>query len=334
MQNIGKYLGQAASVRRFVRGDNLVLSSGSTVDSVIIFDIDSTVADTKPWFAQTILPLTTKIAAKFGCDEARIFKLFAKFAMKTSLHEYAFIVESIADECPDLNLSAELVSEVADDFWRAFNLAHCEIEGYPELVETLRHLRSTCPGTAIVALTDAPDFLSPSRLAHIGALPHFDGIVAIECARKEMKNPAYRVCELESRHRMEMMQQGRCDGLLLQASLPHPFAKPSDVGIGLIIEWLGLPADRVIICGDKESKEGLAAENWHKANPHAEGEITYLRAYYGAKDVMDEQYVKLGKKISTMAPKAPADDHGIRVHADLETFKDIIPHVERKFARR
>ncbi len=330
----GKYLGQAASFRRFVRGDSLNLQSGAPVDSVLIFDIDSTIADTKPWFADTILPLSRKLANKFGCDQARVNHLIAALCVKSSLHEYGCVVESIADACPDLNLSPELVSEAAEEFWRSFNAEHFKIQAYPELVKTLHSLRANCPGMAIVALTDAPDFLAPRRLANIGALPFFDGIVAIQNVKPELQNPAYAVCELESLHRMEMEKIGLCDQLMLQASLPHQTAKPSDKGIGLIIEWLNLSADRVIICGDKEGKEGLAAENWHKANPEAKGEITYLRALYGARDVMDEQFVELGKQIPTMAPKPLSDDHGITIHADLNSLAEIVPFVEKKFGSK
>jgi len=330
----GKYLSKTVANRRFVRGNSVILPSGKPVNGVLIFDIDSTVADTKPWFADIILPLIEKLAAKFGCPAPRIHQLFAKLAMETSLHEYGYVVERIADECPDLALSAELVSEAAAEFWKGFSVAHYSIQPYPALVETLKRLRKNCPGMAIVALTDAPDFLAPARLAHIGALPYFDGIVAIESRRPDLKNQAYVVCELESRHRMETMQLGYCENLVMQASLPFEHAKPSDVGIGFIIEWLGLDADQVVICGDKETKEGLAATNWHIANPEAPGHITYLRAFYGVRDVMEKKFVELGKKIPTMAPKAPADDHGIHIDADLHTFADIIPHIEGKFGRR
>ncbi len=272
---------------------------------ILLLDLDNTLTDTRAWFADFILASTAELASAFAADTSVVNDQFAEVASTTTLHEYAYIVEAIASKLRiQRTLSFEKIEMISEQFWQRFDQAHRKIELYDGVIETLKRIRVRYESLEIIILTDSPEWVALQRLSLTGLLPLVDGVVAIRTEEPALKHKGYQRCITAARQRVERaMSKIQTEHLALNLAIPASFAKPSSAGIELIINRLGAMPGQVIICGDKDSKEGKAAAQWRmqeakqgkKDNP-----IHFVRANYGNHDLHHPRYRELGEHISSL----------------------------------
>lgn len=299
---------------------------------VLILDLDSTLTDTRPWFAGIILSLMSQLAEQLRLPPAEVHAAYADIARKTTLHEYAYLVEAIASRLQaHRNCSFQDIAAAAEDFWQAFGHHHAAIQLYPGVIETLRLVRERHSDMKIIILTDSPDWVAIERLRLVGILHLVDGVVSIRSEEPRLRNFGYRPLIQDTTRRLRGRHQGS-EHLSINLSLPAAYCKPSPAGIELILNRLGLPnPELVVICGDRETKEGLAALNWRLSRTlrglSAES-MHYVRALYGQSDYDHPKYAHLASQISSLAISPTPKDFGCSIGADLNCFADLIEAID------
>lgn len=300
-----------------------------TGNHALILDLDNTLTDTRRWFADFILGATEALASDLMLPPGLVNSHFAEVALSTTLHEYAYVVESI---CSLLNrhkhLTYRQISQAADQFWSRFAEAHQEIKAYEGVKETLVSLRSQFPSLKIIILTDSPEWVAMERLSIVGLLAHVDGIVAIRTDEPHLSREGYRECVRASRSRIEkVLKSVDKRNLQLNLSLPAVFAKPSSCGIELIARRLSLGDGKLIVCGDKDSKDGLAAHHFRLRQEQLVGSdqctIDFIRADYGNHDLDDPRYKKLSRQIHSLSGSGNKDSAPVAVSRSIQRFEQL-----------
>lgn len=295
----------------------------------LILDLDNTLTDTRRWFADFILGATDALASDLMLPTSLVNSHFADVALSTTLHEYAYVVESI---CSLLNrhkhLTYKQISQAAEQFWSRFSEAHQKIKAYEGVKETLVSLRSQFPTLKIVILTDSPYWVALERLSIVGLLAYVDGVVAIRSEEPRLSREGYRECVRASRARVEkVMKSVDKRNLQLNLSLPANFAKPSSCGIELIARRLSLGDGKLVICGDKDSKEGLAAHNFRLRQEHLSASsqctIDFVRADYGNHDLDDPRYRLLARQIHSLSGSGNSNSAPVAVSRSIQRFEQL-----------
>lgn len=302
--------------------------SGNTKPGALILDLDNTLTDTRAWFADFILPATAIVASELKSDAGLVNLIYADIAKATTLHEYAFAIECIACRLAShRHLSQKRISEVAHLFWQAFSAAHPNIRVYRGVIETLRTIRAAFPLFQIIIMTDSPEWVALERLHLTGILPYVDGVVAIRSDEPKLRYKGYRHNIADSRARIEtLMSMVPTKHLRIKMAIPSAYAKPSSAGIELISSRLGPSCKQLIIVGDKDGKEGIAAHNF-RVNSHRSGmshkTIDFVRAAYGNHDLHHERYQTLGEHIPSLQSSAGNGGRNISVTASLDSFMEL-----------
>ncbi|MBS1991087.1 MAG: HAD hydrolase-like protein [Cyanobacteria bacterium SZAS LIN-3] len=298
-------------------------------DNVLLLDLDNTLTDTRRWFADFILDATAELAEALDAPVAVVNALFAEVALATTLHEYAFAVEAISCRlAKQRTLSYKKIRAASEQFWQRFARAHESIELYAGVKETLYRLRAQFRDLKIVILTDSPEWVALERLALTGTLPLVDGVVAIRTEDPRLRQKGYRDSVKAARRRIEVKQQ-KIDKqhLLLNMAIPASFAKPSSAGIELAARRLGFVGGQIVICGDKDTKEGQAAAHWRNRQ-HLIGlgdsDIHYVRAQYGNHDLEHGRYVELARHIRSLARPICGDGPTIQPSGSIDSFPQLI----------
>ncbi|MFA7337530.1 MAG: HAD hydrolase-like protein [Candidatus Obscuribacterales bacterium] len=297
-------------------------------DNLLLLDLDNTLTDTRRWFADFILDATADLASAMRAPASVINNLFAEVARATTLHEYGFAVEEIACRLKlHRSLSYRKIEEMSEHFWQSFASAHKKIEVYQGVHETLAQIRTQHQGLKIVVLTDSPEWVALERLSLTNLLPFVDGVVAIRTEDPRVRQRGYRDCIKSTRRRIEAVQEKiNKQHLLLNMSVPSAFAKPSAGGIELIAKRLGVVSGQIIICGDKDTKEGLAAAQWRKKQQlhgHVDRPIHFVRANYGNHDLDHSRYLELASHIPSLSSGKGKDTPAVPVLSSLDRFDQL-----------
>jgi phosphoglycolate phosphatase-like HAD superfamily hydrolase len=306
--------------------------SGADSNHILILDLDNTLTDTRSWFADFILESTAELASAFMTDTSIVNTIYAEVASTTTLHEYAFAVEAISSKLSlQRSLSFKTIEAAAEKFWQRFAQAHPKINLYDGVIETLKRLRAHTPDLKMIILTDSPEWVALQRLSITGILPLVDGVVAIKTEEPSLRHQGYRGCIEATRQRIEAaMANEKTEHLILNLALPAKFAKPSSAGIELIRSRLGAMPGQLIICGDKDSKEGKAAAHWRKRQEQMgtnENPIHFIRANYGNHDLNHPRYAELSKQISSLA--SPAECKKAPEIVPIEKLATVTSSIER-----
>ncbi|MCC7527619.1 MAG: hypothetical protein IT342_03790 [Candidatus Melainabacteria bacterium] len=296
-----------------------------------MLDLDNTLTDTRRWFADFILDATFELAHMLNTPQSAINNLFAEVAQATTLHEYAFVVEAI---CSRLNLQKILTYQTirgaAQQFWRRFGSEHEKIQLYDGVRETLGQMRIQFKNLKIIILTDSPEWVALERLSITGILPLVDGVAAIRTEEPKLRHAGYADCLQETRQRVDAIQEKTSKRhLLLNLSMPASFAKPSSAGVELVAKRLGLASGQIIICGDKDTKEGQAAHQYRQMQLHSgtpKNQIDFVRADYGNHDLHHSRYVNLSKHIRSLSGSQSVDFAPVPVSSAIGRF-DQLPAV-------
>jgi phosphoglycolate phosphatase-like HAD superfamily hydrolase len=302
----------------------------TAVSGLLLLDLDNTLTDTRRWFADSILSLTAELAAEFLVDEQTINSLFAEVATATTLHEYAFVVEVIASRLrAHRKISFRQIKSIANTFWTSFLEMHDKIELYPGILETMREIRRKHPRLQTVILTDSPEWIALERLSKVGVLPLIDGIVAIRTNTPRLRHRGYQDCVGGTMQRIAQSQYAiDTRHLKFSLSVPSSFAKPNSGGIELAAKRLGIGSVPIVILGDKDSKEGQAAANWHMRQRHRPGkgsEIYYVRAEYGNHDIDHPRYGELSGQISSLKVSPQNQNPDVKPHKAIHKFEEMEP---------
>jgi FMN phosphatase YigB (HAD superfamily) len=300
-------------------------------EQVLLLDLDNTLTDTRRWFADFILDATFELAHHLNVSPSVINSLFAEVAQATTLHEYAFVVESI---CSRLNLhkilTCQTIRSATQQFWQRFASEHQKIQLYDGVRETLGQMRVQFKDLKIIILTDSPEWVALERLSITGILPLVDGVVAIRTEEPKLRHAGYADCLHETRQRVDAIQEKISKRhLLLNLSMPASFAKPSSAGVELVAKRLGLASGQIIICGDKDTKEGQAANQfrkWQRLSGMPENRIDFVRADYGNHDLHHSRYVNLAKQIRSLSGSQSLDFAPVPVSSAIGRF-DQLPAV-------
>lgn len=314
-------------------GNYYTASAAATHGRVLILDLDSTLTDTRPWFADLVLPWLSQLASDLSANQEIVNQVFTEIAQRTTLHEYAYVAELIAFKLKaHQKLSKSQTEQAINAFWQTFSDRHKEIRIYESAVHTLKRIKALHADLKIIVLTDSPDWVAYERLELTGILELIDGLVAIRTERPKMRKRFYSDL-LDVSEKRVSSQRSKAKHLLFQKSLPATYCKPSSAGIELILSWLGMPnPESVIICGDRETKEGLAAQNWRSSRTQLglqSGAIHFVRALYGQADYAHPKYEELAKHIPSLAITHAPKDRDYAVSADLARFSELVPALEQ-----
>lgn len=316
------------------REESLSLPSNTTTlrntndDNLLLLDLDNTLTDTRRWFADFILGATAELASAMQAPTSLINNLFAEVASATTLHEYGYAVEEIACRLKlHRSLSYKKIEEMSEQFWQSFAKAHQKIEVYQGVHDTLAQIRAQHKSLKIVVLTDSPEWVALERLSLTNLLPLIDGVVAIRTEDPKVRQRGYRDCIKSTRRRIDAVQEKvNKQHLFLNVSVPSALAKPSAGGIELIAKRLGLVSGQIIICGDKDTKEGLAASQWRQKQQlhgHVDRPIHFVRANYGNHDLDHPRYLELASHIPSLSSSKGKDTPAVPVLSSLDRFDQL-----------
>lgn len=308
-------------------------SAEATHGRVLILDLDSTLTDTRPWFADLVLPWLSQLSSDLSANRDVVNQVYTEIARRTTLHEYAYLAELIAFKLKaHEKMSKEQTKQAISTFWQTFSDRHKEIRTYESVVQTLKRIKAIHPDLKIIVLTDSPDWVAYERLELTGILELVDGLVAIRTERPKLRKRFYSDL-LDASERRVLLQRTKAKHLLFQKSLPATYCKPNSAGIELILGWLGFPnPESVIICGDRETKEGLAAQNWRGSRTKLglqSGAIHFVRALYGQADYGHPKYEVVAKHIPSLAITHAPEDFDYAISADLTDFSELLPVLEQ-----
>ncbi len=293
---------------RSISSERLKLKFNAT-KHVLLLDLDNTLTDTRRWFANFILSSTEELAHALKIEPELLNRYYGDVALATTLHEYAFVVETIAAKVKaHSHLPPQKIMALAESFWEGFQKHHQNIEVYEGVHQTLAKLRSHFRSLDIIILTDSPDWVAIDRLALTGLLPLVHGLVAIRTEMPELRHTRYRDCLQKSKDRiLAIKHKHDTRHLKLKLAISKACAKPSCAGIELIAKSLDGALGELMICGDKESKEGMAAQNWRqyqRLTGEPTKDIHFIKADYGNYDLTHHLYQELEKQIHSLkAPK-------------------------------
>ena len=309
-------------------------ASRTITNNLLLLDLDNTLTDTMSWFASFILHSLEQLAHAFDVPQATVNGIYAEVASATTLHEYAFVVETIAARLKaHSKLSFDAVSQLSAEFWHRFDGEHKKIQVYDGVHETLQGLRRTFANLDIVILTDSPEWVALDRLALTGLLPLVDGVVAIASEAPKLRLRGYRECLRSSKRRIDERQRRHdLSHLKVNMAIPATFAKPSSAGIELIASRLGCLSGQIVICGDKDTKEGHAAQNWRQRQAYSgsQMDIQFVKADYGNHDLFDERYQVLESHIPSLKTAKPYDATAkAPALVALSCFSDIAGAIEQ-----
>lgn len=307
--------------------------------SVLLLDMDNTLTDTRAWFADFILQATEEVSTLLKEEHRSFNQLFADVAQSTTLHEYAYVIEAIASKLKKhRSISHRSIERASRRFWQSFHHAHRQIKIYDGVHEVLASIRKRFPGLRLVILTDSPEWVTMERLALTGLMPLIDGVVAIRTDMPKLRNRGYqRGLKLRHDEIIERMSQIDRRHLQLQMAIPAAYAKPSSAGVELAARRLHAE-DKLIIVGDKESKEGLAAENWRqnkvdKAQTECSLEqcsIDFIKADWGNHDLDHHRYRELQSHIPSLKAGSTPLDREVRIRstaASLAQLPELIAEI-------
>jgi|GEM_PF-675319 len=316
------------------REDSFIFPTSTTAlrktegENILLLDLDNTLTDTRRWFADFILDATAELASAMQAPSSLINSLFAEVASATTLHEYGFAVEEIACRLKlHRSLSYKKIEALSEQFWQSFAIAHQKIEVYQGVHDTLAQIRAQHKELKIVILTDSPEWVALERLSLTNLLPLVDGVVAIRTEDPKVRQRGYRDCIKNTRRRIELGQEKiNKQHLLLNMSIPSTIAKPSAGGIELIAKRLGVVSGQIIICGDKDTKEGLAAAQWRKRQQlhgHVDIPIHFVRANYGNHDLDHSRYLELASHIPSLSSGKGKNTPAVPVLSSLYRFEQL-----------
>ncbi|MBP9091232.1 HAD hydrolase-like protein [bacterium] len=317
-----------AQEESFSLSSNTKTLRNTSGENILLLDLDNTLTDTRRWFADFILGATAELANAMQAPTSLINNLFAEVATATTLHEYGFAVEEIACRLKlHRSLSYKKIEEMSEHFWQSFAAAHHKIEVYQGVHDTLAQIRAQHKDLKIVVLTDSPEWVALERLSLTNLLPLVDGVVAIRTEDPKVRQRVYRDCIKSTRRRIDAAQEKvNKQHLLLNMSVPSACAKPSAGGIELIAKRLGVVSGQIIICGDKDTKEGLAAAQWRKKQQlhgHIDRPIHFVRANYGNHDLEHSRYLELASHIPSLAGSKGKDTPSVPVLSSLDRFDQL-----------
>lgn len=276
---------------------------------VLLLDLDNTLTDTRRWFANFILNSNEELAHALKIHPELLNRYYGDVALATTLHEYAFVVETIAAKVKaHRHLSQQKIMALAESFWDSFQKQHQNIQVYEGVHQTLASLRAHFRSLDIIILTDSPDWVAIERLALTGLLPLVHGVVAIRTEMPELRHSRYRECLQKSKERiLSIKHKHDTRHLKLKLAISKACAKPSCAGIELIARTLDSALGELMICGDKDTKEGMAAQNWRqyqRLTSEPTKDIHFIKADYGNYDLTHSLYQELEKQIHSLkAPK-------------------------------
>lgn len=303
---------------------------------LLLLDLDNTLTDTRSWFASFILDSTRMLAQALDIPHNIVNKHYADVAQATTLHEYAYIVETIASKLKaHKKVSYNELAQHTNAFWEAFHLAHPRLEVYEGVHQTLTEIREEYKNVDIVILTDSPEWVALERLSLTGLLPLIDGLVAIRTETPKLRHRGYRDCLKSTKQRLDNIHnRHETDHLKLNIAIPSIFAKPSSAGIELAAERLGCDSGQIIICGDKDGKEGQAAQNWRlrqAATGNTQNSIHFIKADYGNHDLHHPQYQELEKHIPSLKAAKPGHEspYQVPMFKALEQFAHLANSLEQ-----
>ncbi|HND67611.1 MAG TPA: HAD hydrolase-like protein [Candidatus Obscuribacter sp.] len=315
-------------------------SRANASDSLLLLDMDNTLVDTRAWFADFILSATNGIAEALKEDHRIINQLFAEVAGATTLHEYGYIIEAIASRLKKhRSVTHRKIERASERFWHEFSQEHKKIRTYDHVHSTLKEIRMQFPGLKIVVLTDSPEWVTLERLHLTGLLPLVDGIVAIRTEVPKLRNRGYqrglRLRQEEMRRLQEKIDRRH---LQLHMAIPASYAKPSSAGIELAAKRLAV-GNQIIIVGDKDHKEGLAARSWHLSQNAQERQsasirINYVRAHYGNYDLDHPRYLDLASHIPSLKAGIAEPVTGIEPVKSLDSFAHMTQTLEEIFSEQ
>lgn len=305
-------------------------------ESVLLLDMDNTLTDTRAWFADFILQATEEVSTLLKEEHRSFNQLFADVAQSTTLHEYAYVIEAIASKLKKhRSISHKSIERASKRFWQSFHHAHRQIKIYEGVHEVLASIRKRFPGLRLVILTDSPEWITMERLALTGLMPLIDGVVAIRTDMPKLRNRGYQR-GLKLRHDEIIERMSRIDRrhLQLQMAIPSTYAKPSSAGVELAAQRLNA-ADKLIIVGDKESKEGLAAENWREnkgrqASSFAQCSIEFIKADWGNHDLEHHRYRELQSQIPSLKAGFTPLEREVKIRstaASLSQLPELIAEI-------
>lgn len=212
--------------------------SASPFSGVLLTDLDNTIYNWVDFWAPSFRAMVHVLNRKTGLPEEEILEQFRSVYAAHGSVEYSFSVQ-------ELPFVASLPKEEVDDLVKAARGAFRRVrekrlQPYPGVKETLRQVHEA--RIAIVAVTNAPVFLTNRRLHNLHIAHLFAGLAAWEGFAVASDNPYVQQREWRTKIGQEW-------------SLPKSDLKPNPDSYLRVLKDLGIPPELCWVVGDSLRKD-------------------------------------------------------------------------------
>lgn len=291
----------------------------TTKTKLLVLDVDNTVFCWPKFFIPAFKAQLKFIEQKTGIPYNQLCKEVSEIFIQHHTIEYPFVTQqlpSVIKYCE--NNTDRILYEITEPARLHFsNVAFPNLKPYKNVVDTLIYMKKNHPTMKIVALTDAPTYVTIWKLNKMGLLHYFDGIYGLEDPKLPIEDIEIRVVpeillKHLSKHKFNFNGKIR--------ALPNDYEKPGVKGMKtILIDYdMDLPKDRkhVIYVGDNLKKDiGLAdklniTSVWAKFGTEIDPSLyTTMQEFAPGKFIY--------RNVSEQATETPKPDHIINDFSEI-----------------
>lgn len=238
---------------------------------LVITDVDGTLASFWDYFVPAIRDFLREISVKLDTPVMSLAEDIGRIVDRRGTHEYPWLLEETSFAWAHFSdRPQQFIKEFVKPFWEALDSNRQKyLRPYPEVLQTLEELKRQ--GIAIVALSDAPEYMARARNKQIfdGML---DAVYALETLEPDASDIFQPITLTHGRRRINAVRNATKNLQSNVVVLPKHYEKPSPSGLDQVLKDFGVLPHEAIFVGDSLSKDGLVA---------ASRGIRFVWAHYG-----------------------------------------------------
>ena len=289
---------------------------------ILVLDIDNTVFDWVTYYVHGMEGLIDKVAEITDEAPTAIAHQCRDVFERHNSIEYPFLIQELAAVNRIFGQDFEkMLADVVEPGRDAFLQAAAPfLTPYRDVREALSTFNADNPGTEIIALTDAPQYVAMWKLNKLGLLEFFDAIYGLP-------DPTIPVCNTTGEIKVSKeilikhLNQTKFDFPGKVRELPEDYEKPATKGLKTVLMDCGMESspEKVVWVGDNLRKDVTLGQSLG---------VKTVWAEYGT--VIDPQIKSrlLGfspeKNIRKNVAIDPADDSSPRPDYTIQKFSEIL----------
>jgi FMN phosphatase YigB (HAD superfamily) len=238
---------------------------------LVITDVDGTLSSFLDYFVPAIRDFLRDLSPKVSLSVHELAQDIGHVIERRGTHEYPWLLEETSFAWKHFQgREEEFIENFVKPFWQSLDQNRSKyLRPFPEVIDTLAELKRQ--GVAVVALSDAPDYMARIRNKQI-----FDGLLdAVYALQTAEPTPDDVFQPITLAHGRERVQRLLAEADHLKSPfhlLPHSFEKPCPSGLDRVLHDFQVFPQEAVFIGDSLSKDGMVA---------ASRGIRFIWAHYG-----------------------------------------------------